>query len=126
MRLYQIKINENHKENFIKLFGFIFLKINKFIFFRLYAFLTFVCLMLRVMGIMRVEIHLIVLIYILLFLFSISLTIEEVFHCVILIIQGRKSEVDSLCFNMVRLKGRNIIAIGVSIFLMVLFQPMIY
>ncbi len=50
------------------------------------------------------------------FIFSISLAYEEAAHSGIFIIQGRKDEVVSLCFNMVVIKNIKIIGIGVTVY----------
>ena len=110
MEIYMVNINDDYKENFLKLFLFVFYNINKYIFSRFYLLLLLVWTIFNFSNLMML------LIFALFVFLSFSLSLEEVFHAAILIIQGRKDEVNSLCFNILKIRKVKIIAIGVTMY----------
>lgn len=116
MEIFNIKIKDEYKNNFFKLFLFIFLNINKYTFLPVYCVLLFALVILNLFKALSISPASLITALPLIIIFSLSLTIEETFHAAILIIQGRPQEVNSICFNMLKLRNFRIIGIGVSVY----------
>jgi hypothetical protein len=116
VEIFNIKIKDEYKNNFFKLFLFIFLNINKYTFLPVYCVLLFALVILNLFKALSISPASLITALPLIIIFSLSLTIEETFHAAILIIQGRPQEVNSICFNMLKLRNFRIIGIGVSVY----------
>jgi hypothetical protein len=110
-----IPIDDSIKEDFFRLFWFMFYNINKYIFVKIYIFLILFKFIVKISN-FNLSTDKFCSIFLIFILFSISTSLEETFHAALIIIQGRKREVESLVINTVQIKKIKVIGIGVSVY----------
>jgi hypothetical protein len=110
-------LKDEIKENFFKLFIYIFKKVTLHIFFKPYILLIALLLIIKNnLIIFPINIVQIIGVLVCLVLFSLSVTLEEAFHAGAHIIQGRKQEVSDLVITVAYYKKLPLNGFGVSVF----------